>query len=168
MLKKLAEGNPEAAQKIYAAQEKLPDKPVDIVALAVEFGLGVYTAQLQLGVSGQIARDAKLGGESGYYIAVDSDEPKQRQRFTIAHEIAHFLLHKNQVGDGLTDSQLYRSRLSNKSEVEANKLAADILMPHDKIDMLIEQIGKHDISFEIIAKRFDISLSALRVRLGII
>ena len=56
----------------------------------------------------------------------------------------------------------------NKSEVEANKLAADILMPHDKIDTLIEQIGKHDISFEIIAKRFDISLSALRVRLGII
>ena len=52
-----------------------------------------------------------------------------RRRFTIAHEIAHFLLHRDKIGDQLSDDAMYRSSLSSDDERAANRLAADILMP---------------------------------------
>src|SRR3546814_18529596 len=52
-----------------------------------------------------------------------------RRRFSIAHEIAYFALHRNLIGDGVTDDAMYRSNLSSAVEVQANRMAAGILMP---------------------------------------
>lgn len=50
------------------------------------------------------------------------------KRFTIAHEIAHLLLHRPILREGVTDDVLYRSpHLGGTQETEANKMAADIL-----------------------------------------
>ena len=49
---------------------------------------------------------------SGYAIFVNKgDRYKTRQRFTIAHKIAHFILHREAIGDGIVDDALYRSGL---------------------------------------------------------
>ena len=115
-----------------------------------------------------IVRDDNDGGESGYYIVADSTEARRRRRFTYAHELAHFLLHKKFINKSITDNVLFRSRLSNQQEIEANQLAADILMPYEKIDELINQVGPEHATISILADKFDMSPSAMRVRLGII
>ena len=167
MLNRLKQEQPEAAEKIRDAQTRLPDKPVRIVALAREFGVKVYTAVLPPDVSGQIERDAESGGESGYSIVVARSDPEPRQRFTIAHELAHFLLHRPDIGDGIAESRLYRSRLQNGQEVEANQLAADILMPYGKLKDVIDDDRWRDAPLDEVAAKFGVSKSALKVRLGI-
>ncbi|SMM97647.1 Zn peptidase [uncultured Candidatus Thioglobus sp.] len=143
---------------ISSFQENMP---VNIGDLSRKFGVNAYIADLGDNISGQIIKDTNSGG---FKISVAKSDNRHEQRFTAAHELSHFLLHKKEIGDGIVDSPLYRSKLSNKIEVEANKLAADILMPYKKIDTVIEGGVR---TLEELAKYFDVSVQAMKVRLGI-
>jgi len=104
--------------------------PVDTIPLAHELGLNVYkVGDWGDDISGKIQKDEEHGGRSGYAIFVNGNHSVQRRRFTIAHEIAHFILHTPLIGDGIFDDALYRSNQSHFIETEANQMAADILMP---------------------------------------
>ncbi len=103
--------------------------PVDVTSIANELGINVWEMVLPEGISGKIFKDPLNGGESGYSIGVNKSEWYLRKRFTLAHEIAHFILHRDQIGDELTDDAMYRSGLPTREEAQANRLAADILMP---------------------------------------
>jgi hypothetical protein len=67
-------------------------------------------------------------------VFVNASDPVPRQRFTAAHELGHFLLHRDEMGGRvsmadtpanveLTDEQ------SDRHEREANRFAAELLMP---------------------------------------
>ncbi len=145
-------------------QRHQENAPVDIVAIAHNLGINVYSACESENLSGKIIKDSKLGGKSGYAIFVNSNDSPVRQRFTIAHEIAHFVLHKHEIGDGIVEDALYRSCLSNKKEVEANKFAADILMPWHLINRVMQKPFEN---IKELAERFQVSQSAMSIRLGI-
>lgn len=149
----------EAADAIRAAQKSLPKEPVDIVGLAEKFGLEVFKAEMPPNISGTILKQ-----DSGYAIYSNKKEPWVRRRFTYAHELAHFLLHKESIGDGIKENILFRSPLSNEKEVEANRLAADILMP---MSVLHKEADKEELGVEGLAKTFGVSRSAMLIRLGI-
>lgn len=120
---------------------------------------------LPTSVSGKIFRDPLNGGPSGFSIAVNGNDHPLRQRFTVAHEIGHFILHRSVLESGdLVDDAMYRSRLSSKEETAANRLAADILMPQQLIRSLLDA-GVRDV--ESLAKRLQVSLPAMKIRLGI-
>jgi IrrE N-terminal-like domain len=138
--------------------------PVDVLGVARAFGLNVWEQALEKGISGKLIRDPQNGGQSGYSIVVNAIEPLTRKRFTVAHEIAHFILHRNQIGDQLTDDTFYRSGLTTAQEVEANKMAADILMPYELIDQL-QRSGVAGV--DALAKAFQVSRYAMMIRLGI-
>jgi hypothetical protein len=138
--------------------------PVDVLGLAIALGLNVWEDDLPEGISGKLFRDTDNGGDSGYSIVVASSEPPVRKRFTTAHEIAHFILHRDIIDSGIEDDALYRSRLSNAMEAAANRLAADILMPY----RLIRELQRSGFS-EIpdLAKELQVSQHALSIRLGV-
>jgi hypothetical protein len=140
--------------------------PVDVLGIAKELGLNVWGMHsLGPNVSGKIFRDHKNGGVSGFSIAVNSTEPPVRQRFTVAHEISHFLLHRAQLENGdLIDDTMYRSGLTNAEEAAANKMAAHILMPFSLINSLVSA-GVNDVPS--LAARLQVSKTALKIRLGI-
>lgn len=138
--------------------------PINVVGIATAFGLRVYHDDLDPGISGKIIRDPGHGGVSGYSIVINSSEAPNRQRFTIAHEIAHYLLHRDKIGDGLVDDALYRSGLSTMDEVRANRLAADILMPFELVEKSISEGAK---SVQDLARLFRVSVQAMSVRLEI-
>jgi Zn-dependent peptidase ImmA (M78 family) len=139
--------------------------PVDVIGLAKAFGLEVYERNLDPNVSGMIFRDpAYASNPLAYGIAVNEADPYYRKRFTIAHEIAHFLLHRNKIAHGLKDDRLYRSGMSNQLETQANRLAADILMPRRLIRQLLEQ-GVTDPA--AMASRLQVSMDAMKLRLGL-
>ena len=140
--------------------------PVNVVALAGEFGLRVWEMHsLPPNISGKIFRDPINGGSSGFSIAVNSRELSERKRFTIAHEIAHFILHRDKLSAAdLIDDSMYRSGLSTRQEADANRLAADILMPRSLVSTLVAS-GIRDV--DSLASRLQVSIPAMKIRLGI-
>jgi Zn-dependent peptidase ImmA (M78 family) len=137
--------------------------PVKLGALAKELGLTVKVRTLEAGISGKI-----LGVDFGYEIQINKHEIKERQRFTFAHEISHYLLHRDLIGEGISDTILYRSALSDSKEAEANRLAADILMPKFIVNQLIN--NNSDLpsvqQYECVAKELGVSVTALNIRMG--
>lgn len=136
--------------------------PIDVVSLANMLGIKVYDAAWPPSVSGKIQRDNVKGGQSGYAIFVNKDHSETRKRFTVAHEIAHYVLHEPFIGDGLFDDALYRSGLPEEKEVQANKMAADILMPWSELQPLIGTMTPEEL-----AAKFKVSKEAMNIRLGI-
>jgi IrrE N-terminal-like domain len=140
--------------------------PVDVVSIAYGLGLRVWEMpSLPITVSGKIFRDPLNGGESGFSIGVNATEHATRKRFSIAHEIAHFILHRHYLDNGeLVDDAMYRSQLSSQEESQANFLAAEILMPIPLIQSLIAAGYKQP---EQLAEKLEVSLTAMKIRLGI-
>lgn len=136
--------------------------PTNIVGLANALGLTVFFSDLGHD-AGEIARDIKWGGFSGYTIRVNFRDPHVRQRFTVGHEIGHFLRHRDRVQNRLRDDRMYRSRLDTTMENEADALAADLLMPKKVIGRL-RNAGIN--SVRELAARFDVSEQAMQARLG--
>lgn len=108
-------------------------------------------------------------------IGVNSVNASVRQRFTIAHEIGHLLLHE---GKGLILDRLVRvnfrdavsSTATDRQEREANAFAAALLMPDEQIIQQLQHLtsGTHKSDTKIVqslAKAFDVSRQAMEFRL---
>lgn len=109
---------------------RFDERPVPVGAIARDLGLRIVSKTLPTNISGSI-RPA----EDSYVIEVNNTDAPVRQRFTVSHEIGHYLLHRHLIGiDGITDTILYRSSLSNSQEAEANRLAAAILLPWQQVN----------------------------------
>jgi Zn-dependent peptidase ImmA (M78 family) len=136
--------------------------PIKLGAIAKELGIKVQSSTLKAGISGQIKET-----EGVVNIKINRHDSKERQRFTLAHEIAHFLLHKDEIKGGIEDTVLFRSNLSNKLEIEANKLAADIVMPISLIkEIIFPQDTRFEVKVERIASMSGLSIPAIEIRLG--
>lgn len=148
--------------------------PVPIEVIAQRLGLEVERAILGDDVSGLLVVQDGRG-----VIGVSVQHPPTRQRFTIAHEIGHFLLHKD-IMPVFIDKQFlqpyftaFRDSTSstgeNKREREANSFAAALLMPPrlvlDAIATLQTDITDDD-AVEDLAKRFQVSRQAMAFRLA--
>jgi Zn-dependent peptidase ImmA (M78 family) len=138
------------------------EAPVDLIGIADALGINVWEDNINP-YSGKIFLDNVNGGSSGFSIVVNDREPLPRKRFTIAHEIAHFILHREDVLNGIEET-LYRGGLSGPKETEANKLAADILMPVSLIESLMNQGFR---SIEDLAGALAVSQTAIAIRLGV-
>ncbi len=106
-----------------------------------------------------------------YVIEYNLFHSSRRQRFTIAHEFGHFFLHKDELEDKkeIKDNGIYRSLLSTQQEIEANKFAADLLMPLEAVKNQIKLYKKKDKMIDIkeLSNIFNVSRQAIKIRLGI-
>jgi predicted transcriptional regulator len=147
--------NDESDLSIIRAHQKYA--PVDVDSLANALGLQVRRVALETGIGGAIRR-----GPHGYEIYVNVTDHPRRQRFTIAHEIAHFILHRDMIGDGFNEDVMFRGPFGSAAETQANRLAADILMPHSLIRPLWVA-GARDV--REFARAFEVSPAAMEIRL---
>lgn len=105
--------------------QKLDQRPVPVGEIAGSLGIHVTSKTLSTDISGSIRLIDGM-----YKIEVNNTDSAVRQRFTVSHEIAHYLLHRELIDAiGITDTVLYRSNISSAKEAEANRLAAAILLP---------------------------------------
>ena len=156
---------PEETRRLI--QNNQQDVPVKASGLAKVLGVSVVASTLPAGISGEIRPVPGRNGE--FFIKVNRHDSPRRQRFTVAHELGHFLLHRDQIRDGIRDDVLYRSNLSDRREAEANRIAADLLMPEPLMREWIEQarILQVEDTVAYLAERFDVSESAMKIRLGL-
>lgn len=103
--------------------------------------------------------------EGKLFLGVNSTHPKRRQRFTIAHELGHYILHSDDIlhyNEKIEDVYFRADKIQSKEESIANHFAAEILMPAELIQKCInngvEQIGK-------LSELFNVSEGAMRYRL---
>jgi Zn-dependent peptidase ImmA (M78 family) len=144
---------------------------VDVVAVAARHHIQVSKQRLPKDVSGLLLRDDKSSA-----IVVNNAHASVRQRFTVAHELGHYLLHKGIFLNSTTQVYL-RAEIHGRSryeEIEANQFAAELLMP--EIDVL-QQLqatlrGDPRLSEESLVQRmarvFDVSVPAMSIRLGVL
>jgi Zn-dependent peptidase ImmA (M78 family) len=90
-------------------------------------------------------------------IWVRSGDAPHRQRFTIAHELGHLLLHE--AGAEYRDDTFR----GTPKEYEANAFAADLLMPLWMLDPAAAKWGRHP---GYLAQIFGVSEQAMSIRLG--
>ena len=143
--------------------------PVPVEKLAALLGAEIVLQPFSGEISGIVYRNK----DGSAVIGVNSRHPIQRQRFTIAHEIGHLLLH--------TDENLHvdknfpiglRSEVSgqsvNENEIEANQFAAALLMPPDLMAEDIKPFIGKDVLVAIrkLAMRYKVSEQAMSIRLS--
>lgn len=136
---------------------------VDVVQLARDLGIDVVGVVDGEEENAQISYDKERGR---YSMWVNQNHSAGRQRFSIAHELAHFILHHDQLTEL---GKLARSG-SSTLEQEADELAADILMPKKAVDRYFKvmNIDPNDIDLKLIkrlAEQFRVSREVVILRL---
>jgi Zn-dependent peptidase ImmA (M78 family) len=131
--------------------------PVNLHGIASELGILVSYESASLGNNaGMIYRS---NTPSGFSITINQNDNPRRQRFTLAHEIAHYILHADMIGDGLVDDPMYRSGMRSDFETQANRLAADIILPKQAV----LNNYKMGLSLPDLARRFEVSEQAMAI-----
>jgi Zn-dependent peptidase ImmA (M78 family) len=124
--------------------------------------------------------------ENGKFIInIQARDHYYRKRFTMGHELAHFIKHKELIGDGVDDgkvgNKLYRTinrkndKITSKEEVEANRYSAELLIPSELANFIYESFFKNikkehsldiDINFlEFLSKKFQVSTAVVSFRI---
>jgi Zn-dependent peptidase ImmA (M78 family) len=162
-----------AREQARALVEKLGLKapPVPVEKLAKALGVRVEYNPFDGELSGMaFLRDGKP------VIGVNANHHPNRQRFTIAHELGHILLHRSRLDAAvLIDKNknfIPRDAISAEGtdpvEVEANAFASELLMPVKLVRQVLSESTRdlHDDEYLIaLAKRFRVSLAAFQFRL---
>ena len=104
----------------------------------------------------------RLRIEDGVWvITVNSKHPPVRQRFTMGHELGHYLNHRDSM-KSFEDSTFFRSSQKSSMEYMADLFSARLLMPESEINALLKTGVK---TVKEMAAKFDVSLDAMKYRL---
>lgn len=152
---------------------KISKAPVDPEKIAKKFQIKVLRLPFKnLNVSGGLVRKSKSGKP---VIFVNKANHLNRQRFTIAHELGHYILHST-ANIHLDEKMVFfrdenSSSATNINEIQANQFAAELLMPKT---ILVEDVKNYlvngkEINSDIIndlAIKYKVSQQSLLIRLS--
>jgi Zn-dependent peptidase ImmA (M78 family) len=167
------EGRPDImlsqAQQILVVH-KVNEPPVPIEQIAKE--LGATINYLPFDGDGDLA-GMLVRTEGKTIIGVNALHHMNRQRFTIAHECGHLVLHKDEVHIDRKFSVKRRDQISSLAidpqEIEANRFAAELLMP---FDMIVNELIETDLDYEDavdlkrLCSKYKVSAQAMSNRLS--
>lgn len=154
-------GNPEhdAEELLDTIWDDRP-LPVDPIQIAQQLGIKVYKSALEEGVSGMLIKEPAKDPE----IYINDADSINRQRFTCAHELGHYV---KRVASGADEWATidYRNPLSSEGtdpdERYANQFAASLLMPKDEVKRLHKEYRPASLAYE-----FGVSEEAMNYRLN--
>ena len=149
------------------AQEKFEQAggkiPVPVVQIAQDVGLAIYETEMRK-VGDSIPSGILTTIKDRWTIIVNQEDSPTRKRFTIAHEIGHFLLHRGRkfVDNFSAGETFYRgNEQDEKLEREANFFAANLLMP----DKAVKKAWPTCDNPNVAANIFDVSEVSMTFRL---
>ncbi len=96
-----------------------------------------------------------------WLIRINKVQSKTRQRFSIAHELGHFVYHKDDAKE-FVDTTFFRGLTADNMEFTANKFASELLMPKEQVRQLIDK--KNVRSVADLAAIFGVSSAAMLYR----
>ena len=154
-------GSPEKLIAVILKHHPNWAAPVPIEELATAVNI-VKIAELEFdGFEGSLQTDAKkLKG----VILYKAGAREERRRFTIAHELGHFLMPSHKGNQQCTAADLRETRRDTtheRQEAEANRFAAGLLMPKPWFSKDMNELGEADVTHvQTLATRYCTSLEA--------
>jgi len=145
--------------------------PIPVERIARRQGIRIVAQPYEGNISGFYYRDKQQT-----VIGVNSEHHLHRRRFTIAHELGHYFLHKGLLETVHVDREFQlklrsdaASQGTDPDEVEANVFAAELLMPAGFIESDLQKMSGLDLHDESLlrglAQAYRVSLQALLIRL---
>lgn len=143
--------------------------PVPVEEIAKWRGVRLVYRPLNRELSGMI-----FIREGTPIVGINSLHHPNRRRFTIAHELAHYELHRNSIDDQVHVDKKFSVLMRNSSsasgtdriEIDANMFAAELLMPMYLLNPLL---GRYDIDDDgpllRLSRMFRVSRQALEYRI---
>ena len=154
------QGSMPDAIDLEVVRQMLPDTPygAGVREIKMPMALGIDSCE------GMLVRNPKDAAEWGIFF--NGKASYERQRFTIAHELGHFILHRSQRLNFSCDKESVHSGADTIRDIEreADDFASNLLMPGDLLRDWSSgrQIDLHVLS--AIAQRFEVSFEALCIR----
>lgn len=134
--------------------------PVNILKIAKANDITVFTADLEKKILGAIRYDKQ---NKKYTILLNEKQSYEQQRFTLAHELGHFFLHKQILeSEELHVDIMYK--IENEQEAEVDYFAGALLMNK----LLLEKMYEKNQSIRELAEMFEVSVSVMTIRLDTI
>jgi Zn-dependent peptidase ImmA (M78 family) len=141
--------------------------PVKVQNIASKLGILVRYEPFEQDISGVLYRD-----KDTTTIGVNAFHHPNRQRFTIAHEIGHFVLHEIAIhvdkGFRIVLRDTRSSKATDRLEIEANRFAAELLMPEDMFRRDVDRYLRdfeNESELNSLADRYQVSRQAMALRL---
>ena len=130
----------------------------DLEAVAEHYGITIRRVDMPSLQSGYLRHTI----DEGWVIGVNCKHPKARQRFTLAHELGHYVMHRNDNGSTEFEDEIF-FRATNMSPIEyaANAFAVTLLMPDERVRAAISA-GERNLS--TLAEKFAVSLEAMKYK----
>jgi Zn-dependent peptidase ImmA (M78 family) len=150
------------------SEANISSPPVDLEVVIEKQGVKLASAPAEEQFSGFLLRRA---GELPV-IGFNSALPRVRQRFIVAHELGHLLLHGKtglHVDRSLVRLGGEKADTPDEDETEANRFAAELLMPEEWIREDARLIGRaavdDDPVISQLAQKYNVSKQAMTIRL---
>ncbi len=164
----------EAAARTLLSEAGVHSPPVPIEQIARHLQAHIQPREFTDDISGIVYRDGTTS-----VIGVNPLHSHSRQRFTIAHELGHLVLHRNRpiIIEKALRWGARRDEVSSlgthREEIEANRFAAALLMPDawvvERVVQILDSTPALDESGLIArladSQVFDVSEEAMRWRL---
>lgn len=132
-------------------------RPVDLEAIADRLGIDVAYRDLKPGMSGFIFKDA----DERASIYIDRNDVPGRQRFTLAHELGHYVERRVEARDDSFSFTDTRATKYDLHEFYADEFAGALLMPEDEL----RELQRAGYGLSAIAKHFGVTTAAVAKRL---
>lgn len=146
--------------------------PVDVHAIAEALEIEIVQRPgFELKGHGTVS-GLLLRREGKNICVINGDHLLTRRRFSVAHEIGHFVLHPFQ--EAYIDADFRVAARDDRSsegtylkEIEANAFAAELLMPEEMVRAEVEEpLGPFDEDrVKSLAGQFEVSAQAMTIRL---
>ncbi len=129
----------------------------DIKAIINAKGIEIkYSKDMPPSESGRLE---KIGDK--WTITVNDNHHPNRQKFTMAHELAHYVLHRDS-SSAFQDTTFFRDEAYTPIEFAANEFASQLLMPEEYVRSCINDGTK---SIRGLAEAFEVSIDAMKNRI---
>ena len=161
---------PEVAQMILD-RLGIEEVPIPIVAIMKSLNFQVVAGELKDEISGIIGIDDDLAKnfKSSKVIAINNKDNVGHQRFTMAHELAHYLFDFD-VSNQIVYYNTYNTfEDENEEERRANYFAANLLMPEKKFKKEFDTVVIKNnlyVTVEKLSQIFQVSGEAVRRRIS--
>lgn len=175
-------------EEIKAAVELLLSKlsadehisyPLPVVHLLQQLGFDLFRTKFKNpNQSGLIAVDSSLPEKNSIFrgnrvVLVNGLDTTAHQRFTIAHELAHYIFHFDETQEATYYKAYLTTEKEDEAELLANSFAAELLMPSDIFvksfrqykESQGEEFSLSD-AITYLSHQFDAPATAVRRRLG--
>jgi Zn-dependent peptidase ImmA (M78 family) len=161
--------SPSAAEKVLA-EYNVQNAPVPVDRIAKLMGAQLRFTPLDKELSGMV-----FIKDGNPIIGVNSLHHPNRQRFTIAHEIGHLVLHKQHLSSAVhvdKDFKLFRGAKASEGtdpmEVAANNFGSELLVPRQFLDPFLDELHvdmDDEKPLEELAQKFRVSKQVLSYRI---